>query len=595
MKYFRNRLSPLMLIIFSHGLLIAFGGIVVVFVLLLEPSQSGGFLGYSTGRWMVILLNLIALSIVLFLNYIVLTKQTKSLEIWLSNQQHLFWLFYLTTLVLGFSLPIGLGNIPSIRYISYFGRIQPSLIWLAFSSGAIWLTLLVVLHKSILSWLCKFFPFGEKKRESLPLTSFQRLTLWGLVLIYIALQWGSHLQVSEAFWLPDSIDYIFPAKTYNWNELGLWAHTKPWGAAILYKITGTSPLTIDAIQTILSTLAWLALAWVFRELIHNRWLGMVAFTLILGFSLTPSVQMWNHIIQSESLSISLMVLILAVWLSMLQNWHWVKLFALLLLISWWIGTRETNVYLCLIIACILITVGLISKPHRFYWAVSVILILFCYINMQISELPHIPRWLYPLTNIILNRILPEEEFLHYFQVRGMDRSPELMSLSGGLANSDNFAVFNNPALNSVEDWLYRKGKSTYIRFLVDHPGYTLTEPWKHIQILLEPKYSSSYAPARYSPTLGWILGTFIFPNSLWLVFLLTTTMFGFSIFSKPWKTHTSFWLILASLALFFPHFYLVWHGDAAEVSRHAIQASIQLRLGIWLLIMLSLDKMVTNE
>ena len=46
--------------------------------------------------------------------------------------------------------------------------------------------------------------------------------------------------------------------------------------------------------------------------------------------------MWNHIIQSESLSISLMVLIIAVWLSLLQRWRWEKLFALIFLFGWWI-------------------------------------------------------------------------------------------------------------------------------------------------------------------------------------------------------------------------------------------------------------------
>ena len=56
----------------------------------------------------------------------------------------------------------------------------------------------------------------------------------------------------------------------------------------------------------------------------------------------------------------------------------------------------------------------------------------------------------------------------------MPVSPELLSLSGGLANSENFAVFNNPALDEVESWLYRKGKELTSSFLLAHPVYTLT-------------------------------------------------------------------------------------------------------------------------
>jgi hypothetical protein len=71
-------------------------------------------------------------------------------------------------------------------------------------------------------------------------------------------------------WLPDSIDYIFPAENYGWTEPGLWTHTKPWGAAVLYKLTGSSPVTIAAVQTILSVLAWLLLASVFSRIIRSR-------------------------------------------------------------------------------------------------------------------------------------------------------------------------------------------------------------------------------------------------------------------------------------------------------------------------------------
>jgi hypothetical protein len=304
--------------------------------------------------------------------------------------------------------------------------------------------------------------------------------------------------------------------------------------------------------------------------------------------------MWNHIIQSEALSISLMVLILAVWLSLLQNWRWGKLIALVFFFSWWIGTRETNVYLGLMIAGILVLVGLAYKHQRFYWAVSVALFLFCYINLQISEIPTLPRWLYPLTNTLLNRIVPNEEYLSYFEGHGLPISPELMSLSGGMAKSGDFAVYNDPALNEVEFWLYRKGKNIYVQFLISHPVYTLTEPWIHIDEQLEPVGLTAYAPKTYRPVLGTLFGMLFYPNSLWLVLLLAILMLFFTVRSAAWRDSKPFWLLIFFLLLFLPHFYLVWHGDAAEVGRHAVQASVQLRLVLWLLLLLALDKIVTN-
>ena len=77
--------------------------------------------------------------------------------------------------------------------------------------------------------------------------------------------------------------------------------------------------------------------------------------------------------------------------------------------------------------------------------------------------------------------------------------------------------------------------------------------------------------------LAWVFGNLVFLRPLWLLATLALLTTWFYIRANPWKSG-SFWLVFSSLLLFFPHFYLVWHGDAAEVGRHAIQASVQLRL-----------------
>ena len=592
MKAFRDRFTPSMQLVIFHGVLVALEGVVVLISLLTEPSQSGGLLGVSRGRWTALLVNLLALVGVLFVIYRVWKNQTGEIEIWLSQERHLFQVFFLAIFLFAISFLAGMGSIPIIRDFAYFGRVQPSLLWVAFASGQVCLTLLVVLRNPIMRWFRQFFP-EQSVQEINTLSTFQKYIILGITLIYFALQAVSHLKIREAIWLPDSIDYIFPAETYAWNESGLWAHTKPWGAAVLYKLTGTSSITIDAVQTALSALAWLALAWIFSRAILVRWLRATAFGLVLGFSLAPSVQIWNHIIQSEALSISLMVLIITIWVSLLWNWHWLKIITLIFLFGWWIGTRETNVYLSLIVAGILALVGLLFKRQRFYWAVSATLIGFSMLNMQISELPTIPRWLYPLTNTVLHRILPNEEYLTFFADRGLPVSPELLVLSGGFANSDDFAIFNDPALNGVEGWLYRKGKETYIQFLLYHPIYTLASPWKHTPEILASTEILDYSPAPITPPVEWIFENFVFMYPLWLLAIFALVASVVVTWARPWKSNV-FWLIFIFLLLFLPHFYLVWHGDAAEVGRHAIQASVQLRLALWLLLLLALDKIVSN-
>jgi hypothetical protein len=49
------------------------------------------------------------------------------------------------------------------------------------------------------------------------------------------------------------------------------------------------------------------------------------------------------------------------------------------------------------------------------------------------------------------------------------------------------------------------------------------------------------------------------------------------------------------LLLSIPHLYLVWHGDALDVDRHAVLANLQFHLGVWLLIILFVDRVTTNR
>ena len=567
---------------------IALAGIFVIGALVVEPSQSGGFLGFSTGRWAILLFNLLTLFLVSFTLFKISAKENEDIKRWLSDKKRLFSLLYLSFLLLIFSIPAALGEISEIRHFIYFGRIQPSLIWLAFSNSLFFLMLLFILRHPIQD----FFPSKAIEQKKKTLGKSQLFLMLGAGVIYIFLQVFSILEIREAKWLADSVDYILPANIYNWNDPHLWIHTKPWGAAVLYKLIGTSPITINLTQTLLSTIAWMSLAWVFSRTIQNQWLKVISFIFILGFSLAPSIEMWNHIILSESLSITLMVLILADWLSLLDKWHWGKFIILIPLFAWWIGTRETNIYLSLLIASILALIGFLYKKQRFYWILTLFLIIFSYGNMQTSKALTIKRWLIPLTNVVLNRILPNEDYLDFFKEKNMPTPPELLALSGGFAGDENFAVYNSVELDDVEKWLLQSGKNVYVQFLISHPIYTLTSPWGNSKELLSSKLNYASSP---HPTRKWLFGEIFYPNSLWLLLILVFATFITLKLALPLENNPNLWLLFFFLALFFPHIYLVWHGDSFEVSRHAVQASVQLRLALWLLFSFALDKVILGN
>jgi hypothetical protein len=75
---------------------------------------------------------------------------------------------------------------------------------------------------------------------------------------------------------------------------------------------------------------------------------------------------------------------------------------------------------------------------------------------------------------------------------------------------------------------------------------------------------------------------------------------------RPWNTawvigagawrSSPLWAVpLTMILLVYPHAFLVWHGDAMELGRHAVQAGIQFHLGLWLLGLLALDYYLTSS
>ena len=101
------RQSTAMRTVLFHLGLIGLAGLFVIDSLLLEPSQAGGFLGFSIGRWGILLVNLLMLAGICFAFYKVWTNRTEKLEIWLSQESHLFLVFFFAVILFAFSLPAG--------------------------------------------------------------------------------------------------------------------------------------------------------------------------------------------------------------------------------------------------------------------------------------------------------------------------------------------------------------------------------------------------------------------------------------------------------------------------------------------------------
>ena len=431
----------------------------------------------------------------------------------------------------------------------------------------------------------------SRSAENYPLSPATKAILILIAATYVLLQAHSFLDVRSVAIRGDAVEYILPHVDIGFTDLGFWIWSKPWVTLAVYRAVGYSLEWIDFIQTAFSGLAWLMLAWVLSLGLQKQWLKVLVFTFVLGFSLTEPVQLWNHVALSESISISIMIMALANAISLLQRWRWYKVITLCLLFFLWTNIRESNIYLDLMIAAGLFFLGLFQKNSRYAWGIVLSIILAAAIQLHLSSLKSIPRWVIPLGNVITQRILPEQEYREFFRDRGMPLSAEVMSLSNKWIYSDNLAFFDDKKLRDFQKWFYRSGRITYIEFLVRHPSYTIQSPLENIALMLVPTTDmEDHRNSNYKSDLPLCVQELLFPMQwFWLYLWVSLPVLGALIVSMKWAHGKSSLILFLFFLLSIPHFFLTFHGDAAEVGRHSIQANIQFRLAIPVLCLYSLD------
>jgi len=484
------------------------------------------------------------------------------------------------TLLVGWFWLIGLPANPDHALNRYTARLLPALI------GA----LLAALEIALFVWLAGDAQYRTRlahwlrplslapQADSRPRAWFTAL----LLLAFAALQALRAAHTSAANIIGDSGDYLYLAGL-PLHSPDFYAAFRPWGAALLYKLTGPSPQTILWAQTALHALCWSALAvWTARSL-RNRRVSGAALAILLLFALSPTLDSWNAVILSESLSLSVLALLTGLWIDAVSRWSWWKTLPLLLVSFLWMNVRETNAYLALALAAMLIGLAVLLRRQKMYAVLGAALIGLYFLTS--TALCIYPRWSFPLLNVLGKRILPVEENVQYFRRQGMPLSPALMSLSGQWANGKDFAFLNSEELRPFQKWLFEDGRNAYLRYMLDHwPQTFFRGPFDERRTLLAPDVRA-YPPASYAPALPAWLSAVVFPD-VWPAAQigLAAALLAAALISGAWKQRAAVAVGAVLLLLDYPHLLVVWNGDAMEMARHAVVAAVQFHLAVWLLI-----------
>ena len=369
-----------------------------------------------------------------------------------------------------------------------------------------------------------------------------------------------------------------------------------------YKLLGDGDGGRLAGQLAFSILCWLALAATAASVLRDSWMRVLAFAAVLGFSLSIEVLLWDALLLSESISISLTAALVAAWLLFASRpSYWTVALALVVTGAWTLA-RDPHAYVLLMAAAVL-AASLAVRNGRVLRAVALVGVLAIAATSIQSASVGYKRWEYPLQNIVAVRIAADPDDLDWFRDAGMPVTDEFLDRAEKYraGADDPFAHpagIENPDLRDTflpfQFWIVDEGRGAYLEFLATHPGYVADAFGDLDHTLLDPeveRYQSEDPP--------WSFGALPYPfyppgPVLPLVFL--TAALALAVIAARRARPPPTWAVpLFLVASSLPFAVLVWHGEVLEIDRHGLIASQFLRLGALLLLIMALDDLIAGR
>jgi hypothetical protein len=363
----------------------------------------------------------------------------------------------------------------------------------------------------------------------------------------------------------DSSIYMAMAGLAPWDP-DFYAGRYPWATPLLWKFLPGSHLPALG-QLALSTVAWGVLAVTGARLLAPGRRQLVALISILAFSLVGPVTVWDRMLLSESLSISLFALLLSAWLTLVRHVSWRTVGLVLALTLLWSFTRDSNAYVAAMTVPLLGVWLMRSSRRRFPAA---ILAGTCAIfALSVASADKSQRHEVSLNNVFNARFVGDPEARSYFVAHGMP--------------------LGGPAYRR---WLREEGDDLYLRYLVSHPGYAIGAPLGDIVSWLSPTDFRVGPPRRLLPVP--VEELLYPPETFQLWFWLVVAAVGGLVTAGRLGARRIWVIPLVTVATAIGQGMVVWLGDTEDLDRHLVLTAIQIRLGLLLLVLFIADRVLTG-
>lgn len=397
------------------------------------------------------------------------------------------------------------------------------------------------------------------------------------VLRIIGAVWQSNLSLS----FPDSFSFRSVADLGPFST-EFWFTERPIGTPLLLWLCGLNTHLFFLLQTLLFALSVVVLCRTLFDLMSSRLVATLTSLVIVALTLHPRFGMWHLEVLSESLSLSLGLLMIALWLRFTQRFEPTHLRRATLVTALWLLTRDAHLTTALIIIVVLAIIaartnrqgpGPNTMRRSLLRSVTALLLVVTYIvtAQSVSD-----RNQYPLINNIGQRVLPNQEVTNSFIERGMPFNEALAQRSGSDSWDDDETFLRSPDLADFRSWVNGPGQVAQMRslivdagFWIDHTADVLPSALKYDFVDYDRFETSQRLPERFL----WF-GGLQSSLSFGLVSVLGLVVGLAMLFVA--RRRTRGFIVVAGLLAAGLDVHLSVAGDAVEVYRHLVGPILRL-------------------
>ena len=379
----------------------------------------------------------------------------------------------------------------------------------------------------------------------------------------------------------DSFDYLNASHAGFFTREFL-AGSRPPGYPLYLKVVDRNLHVATVGPLVLVTVALLVLAFMAARATRDPWLRVAAVVVVLGLGATLDSIQWDRIISTEALSSAFAVGLLAALLWLRERWTGPRLAVASVLALLMTALRDSNgTFLGLIAVALLIGVVVRRLGPRVL-VLSGLLLAVAVAGAVSAGMGK--RWQEPIQNVITIRLFNSPERLRSLYHSGLPLTlPQVGRTQGHCVSPVAFQACVTLRDPAFYDWVEHHGREAYIHEMWKTPATTLWEPLANVResIGTRDRVDLATESGEHAPVSHVLESVFEVRDP---ALAITWTVALLVLMSLAWvrRVRGVFVIAFALLLAVYPHLWLVWVGDAEEVTRHSLLATVQLHLGLWL-------------